>query len=145
MNFVLRDGERLCWGGCAWDSFGIAAATGADPEILTTCPGCGADLRYRAGPTDLVARVPRPAAEWWDDVVATCTEIRAFCSAEHVDDYTHSSGKPAGATIELDRLYNLALPWYGDRLDPDWEPQTQEHRQRLLEEAGLTGPFWQLP
>jgi len=37
------------------------------------------------------------------------------------------------------------VPWYGDRLDPQYEPHTREHNQALLEACGLTGPFWALP
>src|SRR3954454_24785703 len=46
MGFVLREGDRFWWGGCAWDSFGIMAALGRPLEVTTTCPGCGALLRY---------------------------------------------------------------------------------------------------
>ena len=45
----------------------------------------------------------------------------------------------------LDTLWRLALPWYGDRLDPDWEPHSRERNQALLQDVGLTGPFWALP
>src|SRR4051794_16727718 len=147
MNFVVRDGDRLWWGGCAWDSFGIMAALGRALEVTTTCPGCGALLRYSApadAPAGVVVRVPRPAAEGWGDVVATCSSIRTFCSREHVRDWVERTGSAPGAVVELEQLHRLALPWYGDRLDPDWRPQTQEHRQRLLEECGLSGPFWKL-
>src|SRR3954453_20253239 len=65
MNFVVRDGDRLWWGGCAWDSFGIMAALGRPLEITTTCPGCGALLSYSA-PTDRpvgpLLRLSRPTA-----------------------------------------------------------------------------------
>jgi hypothetical protein len=148
MNFVVRDGDRLWWGGCAWDSFGIMAALGRPLEVTTTCPGCGKLLLYSAppdAPAGLVVRLPGPAAEWWDDVVATCSNIRTFCSREHVRDWVDRSGSAPGATVELEQLHRLALPWYGDRLDPDWKPQTREQRQRLLEECGLSGPFWKLP
>src|SRR3954468_1785891 len=148
MGFVLSEGDRFWWGGCAWDSFGIMAALGRPLEVTTSCPACGATLRYSAppdAPPGLVVRLPRPAAEWWDDVVATCSNIRTFCSREHIGDWVERSGSPPGATVELEQLHRLAQPWYGDRLDPDWEPQTKEHRQRLLEECGLSGPFWRLP
>ena len=140
MGFVLRDGDRFWWGGCAWDSFGIMAAIGRSLEVTTTCPGCGATLRYSAPPDapDLVVRIPRPAREWWDDVVDTCTHIRAFCSRDHIDE-------PGGSVVELERLYRLALPWYGDRLDPDWAPRPRDERQAILESVGLSGPFWELP
>ena len=144
MGFVLRAGHRFWWGGCAWDSFGIVAALCERVEILTVCPSCGRELRYAASHTeppteDYVVRLPRPAAEWWEDVVATCTNIRTFCSREHVtrsgDDYV----------TDLPTLWKLAQPWYGDRLDPDWQPHSREHNQSLLDSCGLTGPFWRLP
>jgi hypothetical protein len=149
MNFVVRDGERFWWGGCAWDSFGIMAAMGRASEVTTTCPSCGATLRYSAppeAPDGLVIRLPRPAAEWWNDVVATCSNIRTFCNAQHVESWLERNANvPAGATVPAEQLHRLALPWYGDRLDPDWEPQSQAHRQKLLDDTGLTGPFWRLP
>jgi hypothetical protein len=145
MGFVLRDEDRFWWGGCAWDSFGIAAALRRELEITTACPTCKKELRYVAShhhaPDDeeIRVRLPRPAREWWDDVVATCTHIRAYCSEAHIerhgDDYV----------TDLQTLHKLAVPWYGDRLDPDWEPHTRAHNQALLEECGLTGPFWALP
>ncbi len=150
MGFVLRAGDRFWWGGCAWDSFGIVAALGERLEILTVCPSCGRELRYAASPTeppveDFVARLPRPAAEWWEDVVATCTDIRTFCSREHVDAWLERTGSPPGHVTDLVSLWKLAQPWYGDRLDPEWSPHTREHNQSLLESCGLTGPFWRLP
>jgi hypothetical protein len=42
-------------------------------------------------------------------------------------------------------MWRLSIPWYGDRLDPDYEPQSPGHRRSLLAEHGLTGPFWSLP
>jgi hypothetical protein len=49
-----------------------------------------------------------------------------------------------GAIVGLTRLQALARRWYGDRLDPAWRPRTLEASQRILEDAGLTGPFWRL-
>lgn len=150
MGFVLRTGDRFWWGGCAWDSFGIVAALRERLEILTVCPSCGAELRYTASESeppaeDYVVRLPRPAAEWWEDVVATCTNIRTFCSQEHVDGWREATAAAPGYVTDLTTLWRLALPWYGDRLDPSWEPHTREHNQSLLDACGLTGPFWALP
>jgi hypothetical protein len=140
MGFVLREADRFWWGGCAWDSFGIMAALGRPLEVTTTCPGCGRELRYSAPPDapELVVRLLRPAREWWDDVVETCTHIRTYCSRDHVTE----SG---GAVVELERLHRLAVPWYGDRLDPDWAPRPREESQAILHSVGLSGQFWELP
>jgi hypothetical protein len=150
MGFVVRDGERLWWGGCAWDSFGIVAAVGERLEILTTCPSCGRELRYAASPTEppdaagIVVRIPLPAAEWWNDIIATCSAIRAFCSLEHVAEWRARTDAPEGYVTELERLWRLALPWYGDRLESDWSPHSRERNQAMLDDCGLTGAFWAL-
>lgn len=154
MGFVVRapgSHDRMWWGGCAWDSFGIVAALGETLEISTTCPATGVELRYRAGPQTapdapgVVVRIPRPAARWWDDVVATCTSIRAFASADALASWQDRSAEPDGAPVPLEQLWRLGMVWYGDRLDPDWAPRPVQRSQAILEEIGLTGEFWALP
>jgi hypothetical protein len=143
-------GDRLWWGGCGWDSFGIGAALHEPILIRTQCPGCGRVLEERAGPSappglDLVVHIPRPARRWWDDVVATCTNIRFFCDPSHVDAWARSSPYPVGQVITSRTMWQLAQTWYADRLAPDWTPRPVAASQRLLGQCGLTGDFWQLP
>ena len=38
----------------------------------------------------------------------------------------------------------MEASWYGDRLDPSFNGRTVEATQRLLDDVGLTGSFWQL-
>ena len=114
MGFVVRAGDQFWWGGCAWDSFGITAALDRQMEITTCCAGCGRKLVYVAGPAtpptlDAVVLIPRPAREWWDDVVATCSSIRVYCRRTEMP--THAESVPVLT------LWQLAQPWYGDRLD----------------------------
>ena len=57
-----------------------------------------------------------------------------------------SEGEASGGeTIGVRRLEALAAAWYGDRLEDDWRPRTRDESQRVLADAGLTGPFWELP
>jgi hypothetical protein len=44
----------------------------------------------------------------------------------------------------LSTLWPLTQAWYGDRLDPDYQPKSVEQLQALLTSAGLTTEFWQL-
>ena len=46
--------------------------------------------------------------------------------------------------MSLNHLLRLAREWYGDRLNPEWRPRAVEDSQRILDDVGLTGPFWQL-
>jgi len=41
-------------------------------------------------------------------------------------------------------LWSLAQRWFEGRLSPDWQPRSPRQSQRLLEDAGFVGPFWQL-
>lgn len=154
MAFVLTplDGfdDRRWWGGCAWDSFGISAALDLDVRIDTACPHCATALSYEAGgqlppPEHLAVRFPRPASQWWDDVVATCTMIRTFCNRDHAQEWTAAHAPGTGYIASATQVWQLALPWYGDRLAPDFQPHTREHNQSLLAACGLTGEFWDLP
>jgi hypothetical protein len=49
-----------------------------------------------------------------------------------------------GALIGVQQLQALASVWYGDRLDPEWQPRTRDESQRLLADVGLDGDFWEL-
>jgi hypothetical protein len=65
-----------------------------------------------------------------------------FRSEDHVT--TWLAGREPGATISVTKLAELATAWWGDRLDPDWQPHTREQNQAILDDLGLTGPFWNL-
>jgi hypothetical protein len=69
--------------------------------------------------------------------------MNLFRSEEHV---AHWLGeRPAGVTVSVTRLNELAQAWWGDRLDPDWQPHTRGQNQAILDDLGLAGDFWQLP
>jgi hypothetical protein len=69
--------------------------------------------------------------------------MNLFRSEEHIDAWLE--GRPAGTTISVTTLCDLAHRWWRDRLAPDWHPHTRSQNQAIFEDLGLTGPFWQLP
>jgi hypothetical protein len=149
MGFVVRAGDdRLWWGGCAWDSFGILAALDEELEILTRCPHCGSALTMLVGPTRPpsfgVVRIPCPAREWWIDVIAVCSQVRLFCNQQHARAFASRHATSGGALVDAERMWRLALGWYGDRLDPNYRPHDARLRQQQLDDVGLSGPFWEL-
>lgn len=68
--------------------------------------------------------------------------MNLFRSEEHVDRWLGE--RPAGATISVGKLSELAYAWWGDRLSPQWQPHTIEQNQAILTRLGLTSAFWQL-
>jgi len=69
--------------------------------------------------------------------------MNLFRSEEHVR--RRHSEHPAGATIGVVQLAELARAWWGDRVAPDWQPHTREQNQAILDAVGLSGQFWRLP
>jgi hypothetical protein len=65
-----------------------------------------------------------------------------FRSEEHVDRWL--AGRPRGAIVPILTLVALAYAWWGNRLDPGWQPRSRAESQAILEGVGLTGPFWNL-
>jgi hypothetical protein len=69
--------------------------------------------------------------------------MNLFRSEEHVVRWL--GDRPAGATIGVAKLSELAQAWWSDRLAPDWQPHTRDQNQAILDRLGLTGAFWRLP
>jgi hypothetical protein len=69
--------------------------------------------------------------------------MNLFRSEEHIDRWL--AGRPPGATTTVATLSELAHAWWGDRLDPGWQPRTREQNQGILDRLGLVGGFWRLP
>ena len=69
--------------------------------------------------------------------------MNLFRSEEHITRWLN--GRPAGTTLSVSKLCDLAHAWWGDRLAPDWRPHTRAQNQSILDDLGLTEPFWQLP
>ena len=65
-----------------------------------------------------------------------------FRSEAHVDRWL--AGREPGTIIPITKLAELAAAWWHDRLSPNWQPRTREQNQAILDQIGLTGPFWSL-
>lgn len=46
--------------------------------------------------------------------------------------------------MPIPTLWELTVPWYGDRLDPSSRRKEIDEYQDLLSGAGLDDAFWQL-
>jgi hypothetical protein len=69
--------------------------------------------------------------------------MNIFRSEDHIHRWL--GGRTPGTTLTITELSELAHAWWGDRLDPGWQPRTRAQNQAVLDRLGLTGPFWQLP
>ncbi len=68
--------------------------------------------------------------------------MNLFRSEEHVQRWL--AGRRPGMTLPVTTLAALADAWWGDRLDPDWQPHSRQHNQAILDALELTDEFWVL-
>ena len=68
--------------------------------------------------------------------------MNLFRSEEHIGRWL--GPRDPGATIPVTKLCELAHAWWGNRIDPDWQPRTREQNQAILDNLGLTDAFWNL-
>jgi hypothetical protein len=69
--------------------------------------------------------------------------MNLFGSEEHLEQWLEG----ARARRDDERRKTVrpgAGAWYADRLDPAWQPHTQEQNQAIPERLGLTEDFWRL-
>lgn len=65
-----------------------------------------------------------------------------FRSERHVDRWNDQWNRPRGGTLSLVQGWELAQVWYGDRLNPDWQPKSAEEAEFAFAKIGLEGDFW---
>ncbi len=68
--------------------------------------------------------------------------MNLFRSEEHIVRWLGTRAN--GATIPVTKLCELAYAWWGDRIDPNWQPHTRQQNQAILNGLGLTDQFWSL-
>lgn len=61
-----------------------------------------------------------------------------------VSSWCENRNLPLGSIVTLGQLWRLAETWYSKRLTQTWQRPTLDQAQKILADAGLTGPFWQL-
>ncbi len=66
--------------------------------------------------------------------------MNLFRSEEHIIQWLGT--RSAGTTISVTKLSELAHAWWGNRIDPSWQPRTREENQLILDDLGLTDSFW---
>jgi hypothetical protein len=99
----------------------------------------------RVEPAGALVYLALPAAQWWDDIITTCSNTMVFfASPEHRDASALCTSPDAGASLTPDEVHTLSLPLYGARMEIGY---TRPSKPALLDHfaaMGLTGDFWRL-
>lgn len=149
-NYWVESGARGWWANCGFCSLGIAAMLGRDTTIHSRLGAERTPVRIRTHgkliePVRYRLHIPLAIACWHDNLSYTCGNAHFFDSTTAIDHWCVRHRVKRGQALPIGNAWNMALKWYGDYLDPDWQPRTNAETNLLLQGCGLEGSFWRLP
>jgi hypothetical protein len=142
--------DRGWWAPCLWCALGVAALVGGTTVIRARIAGEHEDctIHVREGEVaeqDLFVHFSLRPAEAWRNVIHYCATVLPFRQVGDVDPWCARHRLPRGALVPIAQLNTFARLWYGRHLDENWRKWSVEEARALFVQAGLTGPFWDLP
>ncbi len=147
--FRVTAGGRSWFASGAWNAFGIGALLAQSTEIASTCAATSQPLHLACDsngcePVGSVVHFLVPASRWWDDFAFTCATTLLFSDKPQVQAWCGSRRLQPGEIVPTAVVWHLAQAWYGDWLSPIWRARTTAEAQSVLDDVGLTSPFWSL-
>ncbi len=65
-----------------------------------------------------------------------------FRSEERIAEWCRARGVTPNPVVRMDQLWQMAVTWYGSRLQPDSRRPAAAEMRGIFEGLGLTGDFW---
>jgi hypothetical protein len=65
-----------------------------------------------------------------------------FRSEESLNEWLETKEAVRGATLSVNRLWELSKRWYHNRLSLEYHGRSIEQVQEIFKSLGLTDPFW---
>jgi hypothetical protein len=150
---ATANGKRY-FANCAWDAIAFHVMLQEDVSITSFCHQCGRSIDVRlsgqrvdhASPATTVVFLALPAAQWWKDVIHSCSNTMVFfCSAEHQVEWSRQAGAPgSGAVLSIQQVITLSIPIYRTKMAFDYQRPSVAVLRAHFTEMGLTGAFWDL-
>jgi alkylmercury lyase-like protein len=150
---VIVEDQRNYFANCAWDSVAFHPMLNRPIRVESFCHHCGDPIRFRVedgrGVSEATA-VPLvylavPAAEWWNDIIATCGNSMVFFGAtDHLREWQAGQPLSDGAALTIETVVKLSVPLYSGKMTLGFSRPTRERIVELFRELGLTGKFWEI-
>lgn len=149
--FRVTVGEKRYFANCAWDAIAFHALLGEDVRIDSHCHHCGQQIviemsdgrAKRVEPEQTIVHLGARPTEWWEDIVAACSNKMVFFDSPAHRDASNLNG-PAdhAASLTPDQVHALGLPLYERRLQIDYTRPNRDELVAHFTSLGFTGPFW---
>jgi hypothetical protein len=152
--FVVRARGQTYFANCSWDAIAFHAMLGTEPvHISSRCHHCAAEIRIelRNGratvvqPESTIVYLALRPTEWWEDIIATCSNTMVFfCSTEHRDESGVDADPERSASLTPDQTHQLGVPLYARRLEIDYERPSRDELNAHFAALELAGTYWRI-
>lgn len=148
------DNRKEYFANCAWDAVAFHVMLRKEQVIESFCHHCADDIRIRLKDQKMTSSDPEgdpivyltlPAAQWWENILLTCSNNMVFFSSkEHLDEWKRLDSKREGQALDVDLTLQLSVPIYRNKFDLDYARPSKEQTMAHFKSLGLTGDFWKL-
>jgi Alkylmercury lyase len=144
---------RSYFANCAWDAVAFHTMLGTDITIESYCHHCAAPIAIemsdgratRVEPADAIVYLALRPAQWWEDIITTCSNTMVFfASPDHRDASDLAAPADQAASLTPDEVHALGIPLYSRRLELDYERPGGEALLAHFAALGLTSLYWNL-
>jgi hypothetical protein len=151
--FRVDADDRTYFANCAWDAVALHSALAKDIRIDSFCHHCGERIRIDMSgghatlvePAETIVYLALRPAEWWEDIITTCSNTMVFFSSPAHRDASDLAASPdAAASLTPDEVHALGIPLYENKLDIDYARPGRDELNAHFASLGLTGPYWQV-
>ncbi len=85
-----------------------------------------------------------PPAQFWDNVIYTCSNMLSFDSESAIDQWCKHENVPKTEVQPIVLIWDLAREWYGYYLSPQWTRKSKEQARNIFASVGLVSDFWKI-
>jgi hypothetical protein len=138
---------------CAWDSIAFFPMLHQPLRVESFCHHCAGPISFEiregrpvSDASDLpVVYLGRPAAEWWQDIITTCSNTMLFfANPEHLRSWRADYREENGVELSIETVLRLSEALYAGRLERDFARPSRDRLVELFRGLKLTGAFWQI-
>jgi hypothetical protein len=152
--FSVHAGGRDYFANCSWDAIAFHSMLGNAPiQVDSFCHHCARAIRIeldggrttRVDPETTIVYLALRPAEWWEDIITTCSNTMVFfCSAEHRDASGLTADADKAASLTPQQTHDLGVPLYQRRLEIDYVRPGRDELNAHFASLGLGGPYWRI-
>src|SRR5207247_1788812 len=138
---------RRYYANCAWDAVAFHAMLHEIIRIEGRCHHCAEPIsvelvggKSRASPRRPVVYLALPAAQWWNDIVITCSNHMVFSAPEaHMEEWRKTTQAREVDLLNIEETHAHSVLIYKDKQTAEYVQPSKDQLITHIRSLGLAG------